>query len=296
MQNKDKIACVIVNYNNWKQTLRLVKNIINYSIINHIIIVDNCSTDDSGVKLSKFKNEKYIYIEAKYNGGYGFGNNIGIRMAQKLKDEFVLISNPDTYFSEDCLIDMIEKYNAEKKCSLMNAVETYMGVCAWKNISVFEDILNTSIIVNKILKSRYYSKNYFVGSGTIPVDIIQGSFLLVRTELMTKYGMYDEDFFLYEEEKVLYHKFNSAGYQAFTDLDTSFEHRHNKYGAKNISGYVTGKKRLINSKILYLKKYKNLKGLPLAISMLFFKLTVIEIYLYSLIILTRRKINDKRKR
>ncbi|MCI8871318.1 MAG: glycosyltransferase family 2 protein [Lachnospiraceae bacterium] len=296
MQNEDKIACIIVNYNSWKQTLRLVKNIINFSIINHIIIVDNCSTDASNAKLSKFKNEKYIYIETKHNGGYGFGNNIGIRMAQKLNDEFVLISNPDTYFNEACLIDMIEKYNAETNCSLMNAVETYMGVCAWKNISIFEDILNTSIIMNKILKSRYYSKNYFVGNGTVPVDIIQGSFLLVRTELMLKYGMYDEDFFLYEEEKVLYHKFNSAGYQAFTDLDVSFEHRHNEYGAKKISNYVTGKKRLIKSKILYLKKYKKLKGLFLVMSRLFFRLTILEMYMYSFILLTRRKINDRKNR
>lgn len=296
MQNKNKLACIIVNYNNWKQTLRLVKNIINYSIINHIIIVDNCSTDDSRDKLSTFKNKKYIYIEATHNGGYGFGNNIGIRMARKLNDEFVLISNPDVYFSEACLIDMVEKYNTEEKCSIINAVETYTGVCAWKNTSIFEYILNTSIIMNKILKSRYYSKDYFVGNGTVPVDIIQGSFLLVRTELMLKHGMYDEDFFLYEEEQVLYQKFNSAGYQALTDLDVSFEHRHKKYGAKNISDYVTGKKRLIESKILYLQKYKKLKGLPLAIGKFFFKFTILEMCLYSLIIFTRRKINDKKNR
>ena len=49
-----KIACVIVNYNDAKTTIALLKQICDYKSLNHIIIVDNCSTDNSYASLKQF--------------------------------------------------------------------------------------------------------------------------------------------------------------------------------------------------------------------------------------------------
>ena len=57
------ISIVIVNYNDWNTTVSFVKQIESYSILDHIIIVDNCSTDNSFVMLKKqmgfFLNKAY---------------------------------------------------------------------------------------------------------------------------------------------------------------------------------------------------------------------------------------------
>ena len=69
----------ILNYNDAETTLILVEKISNYSIIDHIVIVDNYSTDDSYDRLKSIKNKKVNIIQSKKNGGYGSGNNIGVK-------------------------------------------------------------------------------------------------------------------------------------------------------------------------------------------------------------------------
>lgn len=48
-----KIDCVILNYNDADTTTDIINHIKEYSVFNHIIVVDNCSTDNS---LDRLKN------------------------------------------------------------------------------------------------------------------------------------------------------------------------------------------------------------------------------------------------
>ena len=45
----EKCSCVILNYNDADTTIDLVERIEGYDLLWQIIIVDNCSTDDSWV-------------------------------------------------------------------------------------------------------------------------------------------------------------------------------------------------------------------------------------------------------
>jgi len=42
-----KTGFIIINYNDFDSTKKLIDNIKNYSVIDKIIVVDNNSTDDS---------------------------------------------------------------------------------------------------------------------------------------------------------------------------------------------------------------------------------------------------------
>ena len=54
--------------------------------------MDNKSTDFSFEKLKKFQTEKIRVISSEKNGGYGYGNNIGIKYAKDfLKIRYILI-------------------------------------------------------------------------------------------------------------------------------------------------------------------------------------------------------------
>ena len=50
-----KLVFVIVNYNDYKTTKRLIDNIKDYKVIDDIYVVDNHSSDDSYDKLKKLK-------------------------------------------------------------------------------------------------------------------------------------------------------------------------------------------------------------------------------------------------
>ena len=48
-----KLAMVIINYNDYDTTKKLIDNIKNYKVLDKIIIVDNASTDNSYNKIKK---------------------------------------------------------------------------------------------------------------------------------------------------------------------------------------------------------------------------------------------------
>lgn len=107
----NKFACVIVNYNDAETTIDLVNRIYGYNNIGLIIIiVDNNSTDGSTLNIKKIVREEVILLELPYNGGYGYGNNQGIKYAQKCGFRYIVISNPDVYFSDNVLKKMLNYF------------------------------------------------------------------------------------------------------------------------------------------------------------------------------------------
>ena len=65
-----KAVCVVLNYNDGKTTEKLVKKIRDYGCFEHIVIVDNASSDHSWERLLMLQNQKVRVIRAGENGGY----------------------------------------------------------------------------------------------------------------------------------------------------------------------------------------------------------------------------------
>lgn len=135
-----KNCLIVLNYNDYETTKTFIDNIQNYKSINNIIIVDNCSNDGSYEKLLKYSSNKIHIIKSDINKGYSCGNNIGIKYAIKnLNCEFIIISNPDVYFSEDVIYKMMNVYEEydnigivapkmiQSQKSVMCLENTYMG-------------------------------------------------------------------------------------------------------------------------------------------------------------------------
>ncbi|MXQ48392.1 glycosyltransferase [Streptococcus pneumoniae] len=292
---RNSVGLIIVNYNDSIRTLNLVKNVINFPTIKNVIIVNNNSSDDSLEHLQLYSNDKYVICNSTKNGGYGYGNNIGIKKANELSCEFVLICNPDIIFSEATLLSMLNTISSDDKCAIVNAKETYLGNFAWKYTNGFNDVMTASILYNKLFSKRYYEKSYFEHKEVAKVDIIQGSFLLVPTKLMINFGMYDEDFFLYEEEKILYKKFIDKGFHSLTDLKVNYEHHHIDSKHNTLNSYLKSKKNLLDSKYKFVERYRRFNSIELFLTRCFFKLTMVEMYLYGLFLvkIKKRKNNER---
>ena len=69
------VAFVVLNYNDYAITSDYIKRINHYSVINHIVIVDNFSTDGSFEKLQLLASDKVDVIKTFANEGYASGNN-----------------------------------------------------------------------------------------------------------------------------------------------------------------------------------------------------------------------------
>ena len=90
---------VILNYMDYSLTEELLQHIKDIPEIDHIIVVDNDSPNDSYTRLQKCESPKISVIQSGRNGGYSFGNNAGARyLIDKFHPDIIGIANPDTEF------------------------------------------------------------------------------------------------------------------------------------------------------------------------------------------------------
>lgn len=250
------LSCVILNYNDSETVLKLYEKIKEYSILDYIIIVDGASVDDSYNRLSKIQNEKTIVLKADKNGGYGYGNNIGIRYSKKLGADYVLIANPDVEFSEAAIITCLKILEENKECvACAPRINEREPAFQFKNS--FVDTFNSSILLAKLFRPRYYPTSYFSNKKECEVYALPGCLVMFNIKKFEKCGLYDETVFLYNEEIIIGKKFKDNGYKSILCLNEKYEHYHSVTMKKNFKSSVRHKKTVLSSHRIFLKKYCN---------------------------------------
>lgn len=277
------VTCIILNYNDAFTTIKLVESIKKYSLINFIVVVDNCSTDDSWEQLQRYKSDKIYVIQSPKNGGYGAGNNFGLQYSSNvLKADYSIIANPDVQFDENCVKKFLLTFRKDPSVAVVSARQSNSPDCAWKDCSVLQYVLATSLFFEVWLKIRSYPKNIFKGVNSIPVFAVPGSLLMVDLKKMLQYGMYDEEFFLYYEEPILAQKFADAGLKTVLRLDCSYVHNHHVSISKTYRRWSQQHTVLLKSAELFLRKYKRAKALQMTFAKLWFAYTKFEFWVYDM--------------
>ena len=275
----NKLSCVILNYNSYDLVKKLVNKIKNYAIFDYILVVDNVSTDNSYAELRKtYKSDKKVIVkQTQRNGGYGYGNNFGIKYAyNKLGSEFVLICNPDVYFEES----MVEKlYNFIKKSraaivsgvQLLNKKEASNK--AWRLPKPYQWVWNELGHNSKhSVKDLYYDNNHFKGEAS-QVECVPGAMLMINAKLFLEVGGYDENMFLYCEEETIGSKLKQKGYTTWLLNDAYYDHEHSASIDRVYDNYKQSE-FLHKSKSYVMKNYLNTSlANRLIIKMLFGSIT-----------------------
>jgi N-acetylglucosaminyl-diphospho-decaprenol L-rhamnosyltransferase len=154
MNFKD-ITVGIVAFRSEKVIFKCLESLKN---IKKIIILDN--SNDLELK-NKIK-EIYPHINfilSKKNTGYGAGNNKIFKLA---KTSHVLVLNPDTILSKNCIKELIHQANLIKnKFAIMAPTEKKKTK---KKIMEAEYVKGFSMLVNlsKIKRIKMFDKNYFL--------------------------------------------------------------------------------------------------------------------------------------
>lgn len=280
----DKITCVVLNYNDAETTIKMIDKISSYRVINYFLIVDNKSTDNSfNILKNRYENnKKVIVIETNRNGGYGYGNNIGVEYAnKKLKSEFVIISNPDVFFTEKT-IETLLKIIKNTDSAIVSAVQKIKNIPikdkAWKIPTSLEWTLSETVLFRKWAIPRYHYNNNYFKKKIVMVDCVPGAMFIVDSQKFLNVNGYDEEMFLFGEETVLAYKFKQKGYKTLLMTDESYDHLHSVSINKNIRSQIRQLKILHKSKLLFYKKYLKCNN---------FKIIIYK-FIFSLIILKKR--------
>ena len=153
----DKISWIVLNYNDARTTCGLVEELLGINCLDSVVVVDNCSTDDSWVQLSGLARPdgRVGLIRAEQNGGYGWGNQIGVDWAvDRLGADYVIVANPDIHVSEECILRVKEALDRTERCALASAlVESPEGkplFSYWMLLPLWKDLLDTGLVTRRL--------------------------------------------------------------------------------------------------------------------------------------------------
>lgn len=268
-------AIVVLNYNDHENTKKYIESVKDYNIIDKIIVVDNNSTIKDEIRILKeLESEKVEVLSAQKNGGYAYGNNLGLKYLEKIGSyEFVAISNPDVYVDEETLEECLKYLKEHNKVAIvaprMHFVSGPARRAAWKKRTPIIDIANSTRLTETILfpifkKGEYSKKEY--ESEDLKVDCVAGSFFVAKYDSLKKVNYLDEGTFLFYEEDILGEKLRRIGLEIHLLNNLKFMH----YDSQTIGKLMNLFRKqdiLFDSKIYYQKKYNNAK-----ISLIFFRI------------------------
>lgn len=205
------LSIIILNYNSRDYLKKCVESIGKSNIGNYqyeVIVVDNCSTDNSVqlAKESKTKNTKYLVL--RDNLGFAHGNNQGLKEINP-KTRFVLFLNPDTIVQKYTFKKMIEFFDNNKQvdaatCQIDLALtgkmqpECHRGFpTPWNSLCHFSGL-------SKLFPNSKIFAGYFLGhlDKSVPhqIDACVGAFLMVKREVGNKVKWWNEKYFFYGED------------------------------------------------------------------------------------------------
>jgi len=92
------VSVIITNFNYEKYILRAIRSCINQNYVNHeVIVVDDCSTDNSLEAIECFKNKVRV-ISTDVNSGVAEASNLGVKHA---RGQFFIRVDADDYVNSD---------------------------------------------------------------------------------------------------------------------------------------------------------------------------------------------------
>ena len=123
------ISIIIVNYRTPDLTQACIDSIYTHTkgVDFEVIVVDNCSMDESVNRLSK--DHRIKLIVSPRNGGFGYGNNLGMKAAQ---GKYFFLLNSDTLLVNNAIkefYDYAESHDSKTLygCYLIGDDGTYRG-------------------------------------------------------------------------------------------------------------------------------------------------------------------------
>ena len=223
------IGMVIVNYNDYKTTKRLLDNVKDYKILKEIVVVDNKSTDNSLEELRKLKNKKITIIDSGNNKGYSYALNVGCKyLIDKYKSLNIVISNSDIIIESELDIKDLNSYISTKNVivgpTIIQGNDLNRG---FKIPTPWQDIKQNIVFFGKrvLAKELSYPDNYY-HKDISKVDTVSGCFFMISSKHLEDMGYFDENVFLYYEENIMGIKTKKLGKNIIVCNNVDVIHDH----------------------------------------------------------------------
>ena len=183
------------------------------------VVVDNASGDYpllSQAVAGNGWNSWVSLIAAPRNGGFGYGNNLGIRLAIENGADYVLLLNPDTEIRPRAIASWVAFMQSHPRVAIAGPSFENRDGTEWPIAFRFPSIGSEFCaalgvgLVTRLLGDRTVARR--MPASAQQVDWVSGAAMMIRSELFAAIGSFDENYFLYFEETDLCFRAARAGF------------------------------------------------------------------------------------
>lgn len=255
------LPIVIVNYNSTNDTIKCLDSIYKSNFQDfHIIIVDNQSKKDEYIKLKHYVSHssissKITLLLSHKNGGFAFGNNLGIKYAQSNFNnwDFIWLLNNDTVIKPESITQINNQIKLlAPNCGIFGHLLLYLDNPQLIQAAggKYNKILGQGININSRKPNAvpYNTPN--------SIDYIIGASMIIKKDFINDVGLMSEDYFLFFEELDWIERGKKNGwiFQYFPNI--SILHAHGgSTTKKDSSTSLFAEKCSFRSRILFTKRF-----------------------------------------
>lgn len=186
------LSVIILTYNSEKDIYECLDSVYQHNDIGNgleVIVVDNQSRDFASMQQEiSQRYPEVIITQNTHNGGYGQGNNVGIRIAQA---PVIAIMNPDVRLMQPIF------------SAALQTLQTDTIMCAGKQMRTPTQLgwsyafdYNAMSYLQVPLRNLYKRFDYY----DYRHMYLSGAFFFIKKECFEQIGMFDEQIFMYGEE------------------------------------------------------------------------------------------------
>jgi N-acetylglucosaminyl-diphospho-decaprenol L-rhamnosyltransferase len=219
------VAVIIVTYRTAELTIACLRSVqqerqASKEITVRAIVVDNASGDAAVIR-SAVQTEGWqswvTLIEAPVNGGFAYGNNLGVQTAYAEKTpDYIYVLNPDTEVRAGAIGALVRFLEGSPQVGIAGGSFEHLDGRIWPIAFRFPTLCSELShglqigIVSRLLQRWTVARP--MTQLTQPIDWICGAAMMIRPAVFDRIGGFDENYFLYFEETDFCNRARQAGY------------------------------------------------------------------------------------
>ena len=235
-----KVAIVLLSYKNTEDVNNAINSIQKNEIDADIFIINSYYNNKTSEEINRIaKYHKVKFCKTIKNNGYGYGNNLGIKEAQKYNYDYYVVMNPDVEIVQFNIQDLKGCHECVMGPKIIRNNGSNQNPYWFRRSFLAESLIYLGekrrlpllkaigIAIHKVLKML------LVKEGEVQkVFALHGAFVIFHKSVIKILGEpYDNNIFLYAEEEDLAYKLNSLKVGSF--INPKIVVRHFEDGSSN---------------------------------------------------------------
>lgn len=209
------VTVVIVNWNSGSLLADCLQHLALQTVKpKKIVVIDNCSSDDSIAGVEKLKDIDILQMQS--NLGFAAANN---HVLQQCTTEFIALLNPDAFPAPIWLEKLLAAADAYPESASFGSRQI-----RHENTQLLDGIGDSYHMSGLVWRTGFGAQNF--NHSLNPCEIFSpcAAAALYRTKVLQDLGGFDEDFFCYVEDIDLGFRLRLAGHKSYYVPEASVRH------------------------------------------------------------------------